>query len=65
VADQGFDLRGWTLSTGGGIIESVEGLGISKKIACFDHIFIKIMHKINRERRIFFRKNSVLGIKNP
>jgi len=47
----GFDLRGaWTLSTGGGVIESVEGLSKRHYLACLGHISIKIMLKSNREQ---------------
>jgi len=45
------------------IIESVEGWSKSHFLACFGHISMKIMLKVNREQRKKNRKISVLSIK--
>jgi len=56
VADPGFGLRGgaWTLSTGGGGgRKPLKVLTVEIKtsfLACFCHISLKIMLKMNRER---------------
>ena len=65
VADPGFDLRGGVdvVNKGGGR-KSLKVLKVEVKVilACFGHISIKIMLKINRERRIN-KENKRFGIK--